>query len=92
MNRRGFLSTLAGALLASSQLDPEKALWVPGKKLISIPQPSLSIELVVVNRLHSIDANGNFRFHIDAIIPPFPRLIDGNRAALQSSPPDRLAT
>ena len=33
LNRRGFLGALAAALV----LDPERALWVPGKKLISIP-------------------------------------------------------
>lgn len=33
MNRRNFLATLLSGLT----LDPEKALWVPGKKLISIP-------------------------------------------------------
>ena len=32
MNRRGFLAMLAGAAL-----DPERLLWVPGRKLISIP-------------------------------------------------------
>jgi hypothetical protein len=35
MNRRGFIAALAGAFVA----DPEKLLWVPGKKLISIPAP-----------------------------------------------------
>ncbi len=36
MNRRGFLGVLlAGAVLS----DPERALWIPGKKLISIPAP-----------------------------------------------------
>jgi hypothetical protein len=38
MNRRFFLSALAGAV-AGAAYDPEKALWVPGKKLISIPKP-----------------------------------------------------
>lgn len=32
MNRRSFFALLAGATLA-----PERLLWVPGKKLISIP-------------------------------------------------------
>ena len=32
--RRGFLGLLAGAVL-----DPERLLWTPGKKLISIPAP-----------------------------------------------------
>ncbi len=35
MNRRAFLA----ALIAGATLDPEKLLWVPGKKLISIPPP-----------------------------------------------------
>lgn len=34
--RRGFLGAIAG-LVAGATLDPERALWVPGKKLISIP-------------------------------------------------------
>jgi hypothetical protein len=36
MNRRSFLTALASALV----LDPERLLWVPGQKLISIPKPS----------------------------------------------------
>ena len=32
LNRRGFLATLAAGLT----LDPERALWVPGRKLISL--------------------------------------------------------
>lgn len=35
MNRRGFI----GSLLATALLDPEKLLWVPGKKTIFIPKP-----------------------------------------------------
>ena len=35
MNRRGFLAALMGAAV----LDPERLLWVPGRKLISIPKP-----------------------------------------------------
>ena len=38
MNRRGFFSVLAG-MAATATLDPERLLWVPGKKLISIPKP-----------------------------------------------------
>ena len=38
MNRRFFL----GSLLATATLDPERLLWVPGKKLISIPKPRLA--------------------------------------------------
>lgn len=39
MNRRLFLSSLA-ALASTAVLDPEKLLWIPGKKTISIPAPS----------------------------------------------------
>ncbi len=35
LGRRGFLGAMIGACL----LDPERLLWVPGKKLISIPKP-----------------------------------------------------
>lgn len=35
INRRGFLATLA----AGFALDPERLLWKPGAKLISIPAP-----------------------------------------------------
>lgn len=36
MKRRGFLA----ALIGSAVLDPERLLWVPGKKVISIPKPA----------------------------------------------------
>lgn len=39
MNRRSFFSSL-GALAATAVIDPEKLLWQPGKKLISIPAPA----------------------------------------------------
>lgn len=38
MNRRGFLGAFLGAV-AGATLDPERALWKPGK-LISIPKPA----------------------------------------------------
>jgi len=37
IGRRGFL----GALLGAAVLDPERLLWVPGKKMISIPAPAI---------------------------------------------------
>ncbi|MGH7182754.1 MAG: hypothetical protein ACREJN_12355 [Nitrospiraceae bacterium] len=40
MNRRGFLGALAG-FTAALTLDPEKLLWIPGQKLISIPSESI---------------------------------------------------
>lgn len=36
MNRRGFLSALIAAGTAAA-IDPERLLWTPGKKLVSIP-------------------------------------------------------
>jgi hypothetical protein len=42
MNRRRFLTALLGAAAAAPMvLDPERALWVPGRKLISIPKATL---------------------------------------------------
>jgi len=37
MNRRGFLGAMLGAV-AGATLDPERLLWVPGRKVISIPR------------------------------------------------------
>ena len=37
MNRRSFFTSL----IATATLDPEKLLWVPGRKLISIPAPMI---------------------------------------------------
>ncbi len=39
MNRRGFIGALAAAFVA----DPERLLFVPGTKLISIPAPRLAL-------------------------------------------------
>lgn len=36
MNRRGFFGLLAGATVLAAE-DPERLLWAPGRKLISIP-------------------------------------------------------
>jgi hypothetical protein len=37
VNRRGFLSLL-GTTLGAATLDPERLLWTPGEKTISIPK------------------------------------------------------
>ena len=42
MNRRGFLGLFSGAA-AALVLDPERALWIPGKKLVSIPKPMVGV-------------------------------------------------
>lgn len=41
MNRRGFLGMIAAGLAAA--VDPERLLWEPGRKLISVPKPTLPI-------------------------------------------------
>ena len=40
MTRRG----LIGALLGAATMDPERLLWVPGAKVISIPKPVVEKE------------------------------------------------
>lgn len=47
MTRRGLLASLAAALA----FDPERALWVPGKKTISIakPQPAPFFRVIPVS-------------------------------------------
>jgi hypothetical protein len=40
VNRRNFLAALAAAAL-----DPERLLWLPGTKLISIPRPGRVINV-----------------------------------------------
>jgi hypothetical protein len=39
LTRRGLLSALMAAAAGAAVIDPERLLWVPGKKLISIPKP-----------------------------------------------------
>lgn len=43
-SRRGFLSALGG-VAAAFALDPERALWVPGAKTISIPKARAMFEV-----------------------------------------------
>jgi hypothetical protein len=45
MNRRGFFGLL-GAVAAAAAFDPERALWVPGAKTISIPAPLYRLSLI----------------------------------------------
>lgn len=42
LNRRGFIAALA-AFASGTVLDPERLLWVPGAKTISIPAQSASL-------------------------------------------------
>jgi hypothetical protein len=43
LSRRSVLGILAGAAFASYDLDPERALYVPGQKTISIPSYDLTL-------------------------------------------------
>jgi len=50
MNRRGFLGSLAAAISAAT-LDPEKLLWVPGKKTIFVPPLNVNPTLDELNQI-----------------------------------------
>lgn len=70
MNRRGFLSALLGTASALA-LDPERALFVPGKKLISIPKftPALlQVSIVGLHREHHQFYNRYITIMAEAII------------------------
>jgi hypothetical protein len=43
IERRSFLAALAGAFVA----DPERLLWIPGAKTISIPRPPFPDEALI---------------------------------------------
>lgn len=70
MNRRNFISALLGA----ATLDPERLLWVPGQKLISIPKPfCVEVEHVAIFDLprdiiqhRFCYTDGNHRIHVSA--------------------------
>ncbi len=74
MNRRGFLGVLAAAV-AGTAFDPERALWVPGRKLISIPKefhcpiafnPQFSVEFEFSDPLYSATMQ---EFHDRYLVP-----------------------
>lgn len=52
MNRRGFIA----ALLAAAVADPDRLLFVPGRKLISIAKPKLKkiIRVPVINKMAGV--------------------------------------
>ena len=68
MNRRGFLSIL-GVVAATAVLDPERLLWVPGAKTISIARPQ-SIQ-DYIERCHE-DAMRTFGCYMDAFATGIP--------------------
>lgn len=66
-SRRAFLASLAGAA-AIAAADPERLVWTPGRRLISIPRRKIG-ETIIVKR------PVRFAFHRDAfalVAPPMP--------------------
>lgn len=49
MNRRGFLTALLSSAAAVA-IDPERLLWVPGRKLISIPAPASTLTMMPIGQ------------------------------------------
>jgi len=64
MNRRSFLAALSAAFVA----DPERLLWRPGAKLISVPKPRVKPFRIPVQISRS-DCFGGFELPDP---PPFP--------------------
>ena len=92
MNRRAFFSLLAG-VAATAALDPEKLLWVPGKKLISIPNPVSGLDVEAFAERYFLPAAKALANQIDAECFSFYdvitdsamyrfRMYDGNRQLL----------
>lgn len=79
MNRRGFLRGILGAAVA---LDPDRLLWMPGKKVYSIPNPSLDfLSLDEFSRRYLMPAARNYADRMDRnllMMAPF-RKGPGNR-------------
>ncbi len=74
MNRRLFLASLIGSASAAI-IDPDRLLWVPGRKLISIPKP-LVIPANLLNVGDVITISGRFIFNpitreMTAVLQPF---------------------
>jgi len=63
IDRRGFLASIAAAFVC----DPERLLWEPGKKLISIPpaMPVGRVQFYTPGKYAVIDA-GFLEFHVDS--------------------------
>lgn len=64
MNRRAFFATLTAGLAAAA--DPERLLWTPGKKLISIPKPQrIEFDVAYGYLWHRIYEVGNIEYDED---------------------------
>lgn len=51
INRRSFLTAAVAALV----LDPERLLWVPGKKVYSIPKPEPKTFILALHPITKVD-------------------------------------
>ncbi len=78
MNRRAFLAAFTGGAAAFA-LDPERALWVPGKRVISVPAAPngapllLDDQLVMMSQLFWKELEDNLTFSrevLEAAIRP----------------------
>ncbi len=67
MKRRAFLSTLAGAFA----FDPERLLWRPGKRLISIPAPGQPQLLRKIRLGSLITIEGVYMPGSNAVLQPY---------------------
>lgn len=52
MNRRSFIAGV-GAALAGAALDPDRLLWRPGARLISVPAPIVVDRVLAYEAIHS---------------------------------------
>lgn len=68
-SRRSFFAALAGA--AAIALDPERDLWLPGAKLISIPKPQMMGPGLIMHRPqvgHFDPKTGLYHWRIDCVV------------------------
>ena len=72
MTRRGLLSFFTRAAAVAVVVDPEQLLWVPGKKLISIPSPGLALEEPFV-----VSASDSLQLMIEKVRPKLEELFLG---------------
>lgn len=88
MNRRGFLSSALGAIAAAAAYDPERELWVPGKKKIFIPPaPEPRGILMNVMRVWCSSVNGyGIRTRIEMTLDPSIHLLPQDHFLLTLSP------
>lgn len=90
MNRRGFLSSL-GTITAGLVLDPERLLWVPGQKLISIPAPTKMVGEILFFSPQGIYGTEGIYFSVLSCVVSRPRM-HAQLYNLATFSPDALAS